>query len=104
MTVALGINNFALGSYCLVVPQAIHCSELHMPKCPMTPNAQLLMTNCQPFKLEQYSLCVRRIKLVCFHYDRRLAMSWAHLFSHFGPRDVIPEWSWIVILLNKIIP
>ena len=24
-----------------------------------------------------------------------------YLFSHFGPRDVIP---WIVILLNKIIP
>ena len=27
-----------------------------------------------------------------------------YLFSHFGPRDVIPWWSWIVILLNKIIP
>ena len=60
MTVALGINNFALGSYCLVLPHATHCNELHMPKCPMTPNAQLPMTDCQPFKLEQYSLCVGR--------------------------------------------
>ena len=60
MKVALGINKCALGSYYLVLPHATHCSEFHMPKCPMTPNAQLLMTNCQPFKLEQYSLCVGR--------------------------------------------
>lgn len=60
MTVALGINNFALGSYCLVLPHATHCSEFPMPKCLMTPNAQLPMTNCQPFKLEEYGLSVGR--------------------------------------------
>ena len=60
MKVALGVNNCTMGSYCLVLPQATHCSEFHLPKFPMTPNAQLPMTNCQPFKLEQYSLCVGR--------------------------------------------
>ena len=39
--VALGIGNYALGRYCLVVTQAYHCSVFHMPKYP-TANEQLL--------------------------------------------------------------
>ena len=35
MKVALGIGNYALESYDLVVTQADHCSELRMPKWPM---------------------------------------------------------------------
>ena len=26
------------------------------------------------------------------------------MFSHFGPRDVIPDYLWIVLFLNKISP
>ena len=33
--VPLGTRNCPLGSYCLVVIQAKHCSEYRMPKCPM---------------------------------------------------------------------
>ena len=39
--VALGIGNWALGSYCLVVTQANHQILLYA----QTPNAQSLMTN-----------------------------------------------------------
>ena len=60
MKVALGINNCALGSYCLVLAHATHFSEFHMTKYPMTPDVQLPLTNCKPFKLEQYSLCIGR--------------------------------------------
>ena len=39
--VDLGLGNYALGRYCLVVTQAYHCSVFHTPKYPLT-NDQLL--------------------------------------------------------------
>ena len=41
MKVALGIGNYALGRYRLVVTQAYHCSVFHMPKYPIA-TVQLL--------------------------------------------------------------
>ena len=56
--VALGIGNWALGSYCLVVTQANHQILLYA----QTPNAQSLMTNT--VKATSIESCVSRIQSI----------------------------------------
>ena len=57
----------ALRSYCLVVAEANHCSEIRIPKCPM-PYAQWLITKATFFEIgicHIHHLHISIIHLVC---------------------------------------